>query len=123
MKIEDLDRHQRKPKITKDISFCDQNGNQEKNFILRHNEKVPAEDFIPILKQSLTGIEKYIFKNDKGINNVSENFAYGSSINRRTHHKSNITPKLPNKKRLKLIPLIPILKFGLMTRKKLTMGY
>ena len=74
---------------------------------MRDNEKGPADDFIPILKQSLTGIDKFVFKNDKmvkqkydnhqnrlcSINNISEDFSYGSSINHyRRHREQEITP-------------------------------
>ena len=108
VKINDLDRYQLKhKKIPKDISFYDQNGCEEKYFVLRDSEKRPADNFFPILKQSKTRIDKYIFKNDKmirqhynpnqnrlcSINNVSENFAYGPSINHyRRHQNHYITP-------------------------------
>ena len=74
---------------------------------MRDNEKGPADDFFPILKQSITGTDKFIFKNDKmikqkydnnqnrlcSINNISEDFSYGSSINHyRRHRKHEITP-------------------------------
>ena len=74
---------------------------------MRDNEKGPADDFFPILKQSLTGIDKFVFKNDKmvkqkydnhqnrlcSINNISEDFSYGSSINHyRRHREHEITP-------------------------------
>ena len=108
VKIKDLDKYQLKhKKIPKDISFYDEHGNEEKYFILRDNEKGPADDFFPILKQSITGIDKFIFKNDKmvkqkydnnqnrlcSINNISEDFSYGSSINHyRRQRGHEITP-------------------------------
>ena len=46
VKIKDLDKYQLKhKKIPKDISFYDEHGNEEKYFILRDNEKGPADDF------------------------------------------------------------------------------
>ena len=74
---------------------------------MRDNENGPADDFFPILKQSVTGIYKFIFKNDKmvkqkydnhqnrlcSINNFSEDFSYGSSINHyRRHREHEIAP-------------------------------
>ena len=74
---------------------------------MRDNEKGPADDFFPILKQCLTDIDKFVFKKDKmvkqkydnhqnrlySINNISEDFSYGSSINHyRRHRKHEITP-------------------------------
>ena len=62
--------------------------------------------FFPILKQGVTGIDKFIFKNDKmvkqksdnhqnrlcSINNISEDFSYGSSIHHyRRHREHEIT--------------------------------
>ena len=108
VRIKDLDKYQLKhKKISKDISFYDEHGNEEKYFILRDNEKGPADDFFPILKQSVTGIDKFIFKNDKlvkqkyenhqnrlcSIYNISADFSYGSSINHcRRHREHEITP-------------------------------
>ena len=108
VKTKDLNKYQLKhKKIPKDISFYDAHGNEEKYFILRDNEKGPADDFFPILKQSLTGIDKFVFKNDKmvkqkydnhqnrlcSINNFSEDFSYGSSNNHyRRHREHEITP-------------------------------
>ena len=108
VKIKDLDNYQLKhKKIPKDISFYDKHGNEEKYFILRDNEKGPSDDFFPILKQSITGIDKFIFKNEKmvkqkydnhqnrlcSINNISEYFSYGSSINHyRRHRELEISP-------------------------------
>ena len=107
-KIKDLDKFQPKhKKIPKDISFYDEHGNEKKHFILRDNEKGPADDFFPVLKQSITGVDKFIFKNDKmikqkhvnyqnrlcSINNISKDFSYGSSINHyRRHREIEITP-------------------------------
>ena len=66
VKIKDLDRYQLKhKKIQKNVSFYDQNGYEEKYFVLRDSEKGPADNFFPILKQSKTGIDKYVFKNDE----------------------------------------------------------
>ena len=46
VKFKDLDKYQLKhKKIPKDISFYDEHGNEEKYFILRDNEKGPADDF------------------------------------------------------------------------------
>ena len=105
VKLKDLDKYQLKhKKRRKDISFYDEHGYEEKYFILLYNEKGPADDFFPILKQSITGIYKFIFKNDKlikqkydnnqnrlcSINKFSEDF---SSINHyRRHRKHGITP-------------------------------
>ena len=41
--------------------------------MLRDNEKGPADDFFPILKQSITGIDKFIFKNDKMVKQKYDN--------------------------------------------------
>ena len=60
-------------KIPKDISFYDEQGNEEKYFILRDNEKAPADDFFPISKQSLTGIDKFVFKSDKMVKQKYDN--------------------------------------------------
>ena len=106
--IKVLDKYQLKQKkIPKDISFYDEHGNEEKYFILRDNEKGSADGFFPILKQSTTGIDKFIFKNDKMVkqkydnhqnrlcskNNTLEDFSYGSSINHyRRHREHEITP-------------------------------
>ena len=108
VKIKDLDKYRLKQKqIAKDISFYDEHGNKEKYFNLRDIEKGPADDFFPIPKQSVTGIDKFIFKNDEmvkqkydnhqnrpcSINNISEDFSYGSSINHyRRHREQEITP-------------------------------
>ena len=74
VKIKDLDKYQLKhKKIAKEISFYDDHGYEEKYFILRDNEKGPADDFFPILKQSVTGIDKYIFKNDKMVKQRYDN--------------------------------------------------
>ena len=93
--------------MPKDISFHDKHGNEEKYFILRDNKKGAADNFFPILKQSVTGIDKFIFKTDKmvkqkydnhqnrlcSINNILEDFSYGSSINHyRRHREHEITP-------------------------------
>ena len=50
-----------------------EHGNEEKYFILRDNEKGPADDFFSILKQSLTGIDKFVFKNDKMVKQKYDN--------------------------------------------------
>ena len=108
VKFKALDKYQLKhKKIPKDISFYDEHDNEEKYIILRDNEKGPTDDFFPILKQSITGIDKFIFKNDKMVkqkydnnqnrlcstNNISEDFSYGSSINHhRRHRKHEIPP-------------------------------
>ena len=51
VKIKDLDKYQLKHrKISKDISFYNEHGNEENYFILRDNEKEPADDFFSNLK-------------------------------------------------------------------------
>ena len=80
-----------------------------------NNEKGLADDFFfPILKQSITGIDKFIFKNDKKIkqkyvnyqnrlsstNNISEDFSYGSSFNQnRRQREHEITPVTEQKEK------------------------
>ena len=94
VKLKDLDKYQLKHKIfPKDISFYDQNGNEEKYFVLHDNEKRNAADFYPILKESKAGLAKYTFTNDQltqerykpsketicGVTNIVEYFSQGSS--------------------------------------------
>ena len=96
VELKDLDKHQLKhKKIPKDISFYDQNGNEEKYFVLHDNEKGNADDFYPILKETKTGLAKYTFKNDQltqerykpskaticGVTNLVDYFSQGSAIN------------------------------------------
>ena len=79
----------------KNFSFC---------VIMKREQQMT---FFPILKQIKRGIDKFIFKNDKmvkqkydnhqnrlcSINNISEDFSYGSSINHyRRHREHEITP-------------------------------
>ena len=53
VKIKDLDRYQLKhKKIPKDISFYDQNGYEEKYFILRDSEKGPQTIFAQFLNKA-----------------------------------------------------------------------
>ena len=108
VKIKDLDKYQLKhKKIPKDISFYDKHSNEEKTFILRVKEKKPADYFLPILIQNITGILKFIFENNKMVKQncdshqnriysiiyCSEDFSYGSSINHyRRHREHEITP-------------------------------
>ena len=64
VKLEDLDKYQLKhKKIPKNI-FYDQNGNDEKYFVLHDNEKRNADVFYPIIKKSKAGLPKYTFTND-----------------------------------------------------------
>ena len=96
VKLKDLDKHQLKhKKIPKDISFYDQNGNEEKYFVLHDNGKGNADNFYPILKETKTGPAKYTFKNDQltqerykpskaticGVTNFVDYFSQGSAIN------------------------------------------
>ena len=74
---------------------------------MRDNEKEPADDFFPILKPSIRGIDKFNFENDKMVmqkhdnhqnricskNNFLEDLSYGSSINPyRRHGEHETTP-------------------------------
>ena len=76
---------------TKNNSFCE--------IVKRDHQMI----FFPILKQSITGINKIFFKNDKmvkqkydnhqnslcSINNISEDFSYNSSIIHYRRHREH----------------------------------
>ena len=63
VKPKDLDKYQLKhKKIPKDISFYDEHGNEEKYFILRDNEKGPADDFFSNPKTKHNGYRQIHFQ-------------------------------------------------------------